>query len=314
MSDRAGRGGSQAAPPRRGLFPGMGVPPMDEMPRIRTAVAHGLVRTWSSPVIVGGILAWLLVEWLVVVALGYPGPIALLAHVPAPPPIGTITDYSLATGILGARGLAFIFLVAAVHALWQAVLTGLAVEAIESGGPSRWGAIRGLRAFPVAFAVRVIGLMALIAAQLLLAFGGSSGIGLLAQIAVFVVVTWLLGFAPVIAVTEHRRLLDCLGRSVRAARMPGSGNLTFAALYVIPVFATFFALPVPGVMLDVNPPFTAWMFVVGMNLLHTALLAALAMRYLSIAAKVPEAPPRRAPAREARARPARGTGRGTSRR
>jgi hypothetical protein len=298
----SGRRDGQVPPPRRGLFPGMGVAPMDRMPRIRTAVARGLVATWSSPLIVGLILGWLLVEWLVVVALGYPGPIALLAHIPAPPPVGTITDYSLATGILGAQGLSLIFLVAAVHALLQAVLTGLAIEAIESGRPSRWGAIRGLRGFPVAFAVRVIGLMALIAAQLLLAFGGSSGLGLLGQIGVFVIVTWLLGFAPVIAVAEPRRLLDSLGRSIRAARMPGSGNLTFAALYVIPVFATFFALPVPGVVLDVNPPFTAWMFVVGLNLLHTAMLGALAMRYLSIASEVPDPPPRRTPAKEARTR------------
>jgi len=298
----SGRRGAQVAPPRRGLFSGMGVPPMDRMPRIRTAVARGVVGTWSSPLIVGLILGWLLVEWLVVVALGYPGPIALLAHIPAPPPVGTITDYSLATGILGAQGLSLIFLVAAVHALLQAVLTGLVIEAMESGRPSRWGAIRGLRGFPVAFAGRVIGLMALIAAQLLLAFGGSSGLGLLGQIGVFVVVTWLLGFAPVIAVAEPRRLLDCLGRSIRAARMPGSGNLTFAALYVIPVFATFFALPVPGVMLDVNPPFTAWMFVVGLNLLHTAMLGALAMRYLSIASEVPDPPPRRSPSKEVRGR------------
>jgi hypothetical protein len=273
---------------------------MESMPRIRTAFSRGLVATWSSPLIVGATLAWLLAEWLVVVAFGYPGPVALLAHIPAPPPIGTITDYSLATGILGARGLAVIFLVAGLHALWQAVLTGLAVEAIESGRASRWGAVRGLRAFPVAFAVRVIGLMALIAAQLVLAFGGSSGIGLLGQIAVFVVVTWLLGFAPVIAVTEPRRLVDCLGRSIRAARMPGSGNLTFAALYVIPIFATFFALPVPGIVLDVNPPVTAWIFVVGLNLLHTAVLGALSMRYLAIASELPQAPPRRTPARDAR--------------
>jgi hypothetical protein len=278
----------------------MAVPPMDSMPRIRTAVTRGLVATWSSPAIVGSILLWLLIEWLVVVGLGYPGPIALLAHIPAPPPIGTITDYSLATGILGARGLSLIFLVAAIHALWQAVLTGLVIDAIESGVASRWGAVRGLRAFPVTFAARVIGLMALIAAQLFLALGGSTGIGLFGQIAVFVVVTWLLAFAPVIAVAEPRRLLDCLGRSIRAARMPGSGNLTFAALYVIPVFATFFALPVPGVLLDVNPPFTAWIFVVGLNLLHAAMLGALAIRYLSIASEVPEAPPRRTATKTAR--------------
>jgi hypothetical protein len=287
----------------------MAVAPMASMPRISTAIGRGLVATWSSPMIVGGALAWLLVEWLLVVALGYPGPIALLAHIPAPPPIGTITDYSLATGILGARGLSAIFLVAAIHAVWQAALTGLAIEAVESGRATRWGAISGLRAFGVAFAGRVIGLMALILAQLVLAFGGSSGFGLFGQIAVFVLVTWLLAYAPVIAVTERRRLVDSLSRSVRAARLPGSGGLRFAALYVIPVFLTFFALPVPGVLLDVNPPFTAWIFVVGMNLFHIAMLGAISIRYLSVAGEVPEPPPR--PARGAASRGAATRGRST---
>ena len=302
MSDRG-------TSPARGLFSSMAVPPMASMPRIWTAIGRGLVATWSSPVIVGGTVLWLLVEWLLVVALGYPGPIALLAHIPAPPPVGTITDYSLATGILGARGLSAIFVVAAVHAVWQSALTGLAIEAVESGRASRWGAIRGLRAFGVAFAGRVLGLMALIAAQLVLAFGGASGIGLFGQIAVFVLVTWLLAYAPVIAVSERRRLVDSLTRSVRAARMPGSGGLRFAALYVLPVFLTFFALPVPGVVLDVSPPPSAWIFVVVLNLLHVAMLGAFAIRYLSIAGEVPEPAPR--PARGA---PVRGRSKGSNRR
>ena len=58
---------------------------------------------------------------------------------------------------------------------------------------------------------------------------------------------WAFAYAPIIAVAEHRRFTDCLGRSVRAARMPGSGNLTFAAIYTVPVFATFLAPGVPGI-------------------------------------------------------------------
>ena len=310
MSDRRG---AQIAPPRRGLFSGMGVPPMDSMPRVRTAVARGIVATWSSPLIVGLILGWLLVEWLVVVALGYPGPIALLAYVLAPAPVSTLPDSALAIGIFGLRGQPFIFLVASVHAMLQALMTGLAIEAMESGSASRWGAVRGLRAFPVAMAVRVIGLMALFASELVSAFGGSTGLGLLGRIGVFVVVGWLFAFAPVIAVSERRGILDCLGRSIRAARMPGSGNLTFAALYMIPLFATL--LTSPTVALDVNPPFTAWMFVVGLNLLHIGMLGALVMRYLSIAPEVPDPPPRRSPSKEARGRSsARTSGRRPTRR
>ena len=270
----------------------MAVPPMEAMPRIRIAFGRGLLATGSSPVIVGLTLGWLLVEWLVLVAVGYPGPIAFLAHISAVPPLSTNTDLSVTIGIFGIRGLPLVFGVGGVHATWLAVVSGLAVDAIETGTPTRWGAVRGLRAFPVAFSLHVIGIGVLFASQFLLSLGGGS-LGLLLLVAALVVAVWAFAFAPVIAITEHRRIIDCLGRALRAARMPGSGNLTFAALYVIPVFATLILIPVPGSLLDVSPSYTAWIFVVGMNLLHAAVLGALAMRYLSIADDVPEAPARR---------------------
>ena len=299
MSARSrGSGRGPAPPPRRGLLSGMSAPPMDSMPRIRTAFTRGLAATWSSPLVVGAVLAWLLAEWLVVVALGYPGPFALLAHVSAPIPLSTFTDLSLSTGILGVRqGLLFVFATGAVHALWFSVLVGLAVESIESGSATRWGAIRGLRAFPVVLALHVIGVAVVFAAQIVAALGGG-GLALIVQMAAIVGATWLFAFAPVIAVTERRRLLDCLGRSTRAARMPGSGNLTFAALYAVPVFATFLTPGLPGVLLDVNPPFSAWIYVVLMNLLHAAILGAFALRYLAVAGEVPDAPVRSAAPRD----------------
>ena len=116
--------------------------------------------------------------------------------------------------------------------------------------------------------------------------------------AALVVATWVFAFAPVIAVTEGRRLMDCLGRSVRAARLPGSGNLTFASIYAVPIFATFLTPGLPGVLLDVNPPYAAWTYVVLMNLLHAAILGAFALRYLAIAEEVPDAPIRATPSRE----------------
>jgi len=287
-----------APPPRRGLLSGMSAPPMDSMPRMRTAFTRGLAGAWSSPLIVGSLLAWLLVEWFVVVALGYPGPFALLAHVSAPTPLSTFTDLSLSTGVLGVRrGLLFVFGTAAVHALWFSLLVGLVIETLESGRATRWGAVRGLRAFPVVFALHVIGVAVVFAAQIVAAIGGT-GLALLIQMAALVVATWVFAFAPVIAVTEHRRLMDCLGRSVRAARMPGSGNLTFSAIYVVPIFATFLSPGLPGVLLDVNPPYTAWIYVVLMNLLHIAIVGAFALRYLAVADEVPDAPVRAAPSRE----------------
>ena len=304
MSERGrGRARASAPPPRRGLLSGMSAPTMDSMPRIRTAFTRGLAGTWSSPLIVGGVLVWLLAEWLVVVALGYPGPFALLAHVSAPVPLSTFTDLSLSTGILGVRqGLLFVFAAGAVHALWFSVLVGLAIETIESGGAAtRWGAVRGLRAFPVVLALHVIGVAVVFAAQIVAALGGG-GLALLVQLAALVGATWVFAFAPVIAVTERRRLLDCLGRSMRAARMPGSGNLTFAGLYAVPIFATFLTPGLPGVLLDVNPPISAWVYVVLMNLLHAAILGAFALRYLAVASEVPDAPVRSASRERAGAR------------
>ena len=73
----------------------MSATPMDSMPRIRTAFTRGLAGTWSSPLVVGSLLAWLLAEWLVVVALGYPGPFALLAHVSAPDAVLATLAYRL---------------------------------------------------------------------------------------------------------------------------------------------------------------------------------------------------------------------------
>jgi hypothetical protein len=273
----------------------MSAPPMEGMPRVRTAFSRGLAGTWASPVVVGGTVGWLVVEWAILVALGYPGPFALLAHVSAPPPLSTTADLSISVGVFGiSRGLPFVFAVAAVHALWFSLLTGLAIDAVETGAPSRWGAVRGLRAFPIAFALHLIGVPVLFASQMISGLGGG-GLSFVIQLGILVLAVWAFAFAPVIAVAERRRMLDTLGRSIRAARMPGSGNLSFAALYVLPVFATFVAMgagSVPGSDLDVNPPFTAWVFVTFVNLLHAAMLAAFAMRYLAIAGQVPDAPAR----------------------
>jgi hypothetical protein len=294
MSAR-GRTSRQGPPRRGGLFSSMGAPPMESMPPMRTAFARGLVATWSSAVIVGFTVAWVAVEWLVLLALGFPGPFALLAYGPATPPLSTTTDLSVAIGTLGVGlGLPLVLIVAAVHALWQSLLVGLAIEAVESGGASRWGAVRGLRGYPIALAIHVMGVAVLFASQIVSGLGGGS-LSLVLEVAIFVLAVWAFSFAPVIAIADGRRFIDSLGRGFRAARLPGSGNLTFATIYVVPVFATIIATvagATPGSTLDVNPPYTAWIYVVLMNLLHAAIAGAVAMRYLAIADEVPDAPSR----------------------
>jgi hypothetical protein len=296
---------TSSPPARRGLLAGMGAPRPEAMPTIPRAFSRGLAAAWSSPVVVGGLLTWLLIEWLLIVALGYPGPAALLAYVSAPAPLSTTTDISFSTGILGVqRGLPLAFAAGAVHALWSSILVGLTMETVESGRATRWGAIRGLRAFPVSFALHVIGVGVLFASEIVAGLGGG-GLAFFLRVAVLVVAVWAFAFAPVIAIAERRRLMDCLGRSIRAARLPGSGNLSFAAIYAVPVFATLlgtFLGSVPGSLLGVAPPPLAWVFIVVMNLLHAAVLGALAMRYLAVAGEVPDAPARAASARSERDR------------
>jgi hypothetical protein len=296
---------TSSPPARRGLLSGMGAPRLESMPTIPRAFARGLAAAWSSPVVVAALLTWLLLEWLLIVALGYPGPAALLAYVSAPPPLSTTTDISFSTGILGVqRGLPFAFAAGAVHALWSSILVGLTMETVESGRATRWGAVRGLRAFPVSFALHVIGVGVLFASEIIAGLGGG-GLAFILRVAVLVVAVWAFAFAPVIAIAEQRRLMDCLGRSIRAARLQGSGNLSFAAIYAVPVFATLLATflgSVPGSLLGVAPPAAAWIFIVVMNLLHAAVLGAVAMRYLAVAGEVPDATARGATARSGRAR------------
>ncbi len=101
LASRGTRGAVGSGSAEAACLSRMSAPPMDSMPRIRTAFARGLAATWSSPLVVGATVAWLLIEWLVVVALGYPGPFALLAHIVAPAPLSTTTDLSVSIGILG---------------------------------------------------------------------------------------------------------------------------------------------------------------------------------------------------------------------
>jgi hypothetical protein len=177
----------------------------------------------------------------------------------------------------------------------------MVVDVLQTGSATRWSVVRSLRIVPVTLAVNVACLGLLMASSFLGPLLGQ-GFQLLILLASLVAGVYLLGFAPVIAATERRGLADTLGRSVRAGRLPGAGNLMFAALYVITFVAVLLLPGKPGSLVGVNPSIAAWAIGILVGLAHVVVLATLAFRYLSIAEVVPEGPPKRQPAPRGRRR------------
>ena len=290
--------------PRRGLldgiFGGSRAAPMASMPRVRTAVSRGVVTVLSTPVLVVGVPALLWLMWLSVVLGGYQGPFAIFVNAFALPPVGTSFDASLATGIFGLQGgLIGIVVFVVMRAIIMTFLAAWIVDVLERGHVTSGAAIRALRAFPTSLAVNMASIALLTLASLIGPMLGAS-FAILIQVASLVAGVYLFAAAPVIAVTERRRMPDAMSRSIRAARMPGTGSLVFATLYVIPALALVVAPGKPGSLIGVNPSVGAWALAIVASLLHVAMLAAFAFRYLSIADEVPDAPPPRARTRAAR--------------
>jgi hypothetical protein len=181
-----------------------------------------------------------------------------------------------------------------VRAVVQAVFVAAIVEVLGSSSLGRWTLLRALRTVPATLAVGMAAVGILTIAGQIGALIGT--LGLFLNLGALVVGVYLLAFAPVIAASETRRLAETLGRSIRGARMPGSGNFTLAAIYVFLSFVVLAVIPWPGSQLGVNPPVAAWVVVLVANLLHMVMQAAVAFRYLSVAQEVSEAAAKRRPA------------------
>ncbi len=228
------------APARRGFLDSILAPRTagsSSMPRIRTSVARGITVVAGTPALAVGAAVIVIVEWLGALALGYEGPFALFVTALALPPVGTSFDATLSTSLFGLQGGFF------------AILGFVALASRDPSGARRdrrrGAAIHAARtvdldprpAHPsLALAVGMAGVGLLTLASLLGPVLGPA-FGLLIQLAALVGGIYLLSFAPVIAADEGRSLADSMGRSVRAARMPGAGNLTLAAIYVFLSFA-----------------------------------------------------------------------------
>jgi hypothetical protein len=275
------------------------------MPRIRTSFARGLTVIAATPLLVVAVPVIVLVEWIVLVALGFQGPFALLGSTFAVPPISTFLDISLASVVfsqVGRSGIAAAFspfiaiaVFLAISAALHAIVTTAAVERLRTGTVTSWAARRALRVLPITIGVGVANLGVFIAAQ----FGQlllGAGIGWLIAVGILMAGVYLLAFAPAIAADEDLPFSVTMLKAVRAARMPGSNNLLLAALYVVPSIAFFSATglgALPGSTIDVNPSVGAWITAILINLLHMAVVATFAFRYLAVAGVVPDAAPAR---------------------
>jgi hypothetical protein len=269
------------------------------MPRVRTSFARGVAVVLATPVLVVGVPVVVLAAWVALIALGFQGPFALLASTFAVPPIATEMDISLASSVftqagrtgLGAALTPFLgiagFIV--VSAALQAIVTTVAVERLRTGGVTSWSARRAIHVLPVTIGVGIANLGVLIAAQFGQLLG--AGIGLLVAVGFLMAGVYLFAFAPAIAADEDHPFPFTMAKSVRAARMPGSNNLLLAALVVVPSLALISATgfgALPGSTIDVNPSVGAWVTVILLNVVHMAVVAMLAFRYLAVAHAVPE--------------------------
>ena len=261
---------------------------------MRSSFVRGLVTMLATPGVVIAIPSVLAVVWLAAVAVGYQGPFVVLAHAFALPPVGTATDVSVAARAFPGAAIAAVGVTIVFRTLVIAAFTGVAVQALRSGRADRWAWVPAFRSLPAAFAVSLASVSVLFVAQLIGALlGGAGGLGFFLQIGAFVVGVNAFAYAPAIAATEDRRLIESLSRSWRAARVPGTGGLSLATLYVLPSLALLLAAPaLPGGAVGVNPSTGAWVLVIAVNVLHVSVSAMYAYRYLSIADRVPEPVPR----------------------
>jgi hypothetical protein len=279
-------------PARKNFFEGLLTPRYVDstMPKKSTSLGRGAITAAASPVIVGSTIVVVLAAWLVFVALGFQGPFALMTSFLALPPLGTVFDSGLVGRLTRLPPTVSIFGLIALRSLLLAVFTAFVLDAMTGVRQDRWSIVRGLRILPLALAVNILALGLTIATRILGSLLGP-GPGFLAVVATLVGGVYLFAFAPVIALSEGRGMPESLSKSVRAARMPGTTNLAFAALYGLAMLAVLFGSG--GGKLGVNPSPQGWAVVLFLNFLQVAMMGAFAFRYLSVAGEVPEAQTRK---------------------
>lgn len=257
-------------------------------PPLFVSLARGMTLVGSSPALLAACFLGVAAVWgayATYPAVLPPGTNALVLLVALPPLHNLLDVQFLAAGrdvapaLAVASGAGLLLLRAVVLAVWG----GLIVEGLgpERDRPSaRAALIRALRSFPTVLAVEAGFLVLALAGGVLL--GGFLGaLGQLLMIAVLVGGVFLLGFAPVVAVSDGPSLRRVLGLALRAARQPGPRHLVLSLLYTS--VAILLSLAAPGARASsATPSVAVWAHVLAVSFLHLSVLAALAYRWLVV--------------------------------
>jgi hypothetical protein len=286
------RGSAPAA--RTGVLASLLSPrPRDSrMPKKSTSFGRGVITAAYSPVIVGATMAAVIGGWLIFVALGFQGPFSIMSSFLSIPPIGVAFDTSLAARVPGISLALLLLGLLVLGGILLAIMSSLVYDAITGVPADRWTFVRAARIIPVTLAMNMFSLAIAYLSQFFGILG--SGIGSLAGISALIAGVHFFAFAPVIALSEERGMAESITKSFRAARMQGSTNLTFAAVYGVGMVAILFGSSAGK--LGVNPTPQGWAAVLFVNFIQVGVMAAFAYRYLSVAEYVPE-PPTPAPRR-----------------
>ncbi len=287
--------GDGAPRERRGLLASLFRVPVgpSPMPGIATSLGRGFVTVAASPVLFGASVGLVLAMWLGLVALGLQGPPGRMVAFLAIPPVSTYFDSLNAVSLYGfPAGLPASIPFLVVRALVTALLTAAIVESLEGGGVGADALRRGIRALPAVLAAHALGFAAMFASSVVLPALGP-GFSFLGSILVLVAVLYFLAYVPVAAVREARGPTEALRRAVRAARIPGGGQLTLSMLYIFLSLPLMVALAPGGSRITVNPGLATWVYVLLANLSHVAFMAAFAYRWMAVEDEIPTTAGRR---------------------
>ncbi|MDP9343618.1 MAG: efflux RND transporter permease subunit, partial [Actinomycetota bacterium] len=259
-------------------------------PRLSATLGRGFVAVVGVPALVVVPMLLVMAMWLGLLAMG-------LDHVPqgmidllAIPPISSFFDLNIVVNIFGLTTGTILFTIglAVIRSVIWAVLVSLVIESLDTGGATRDGVRRGLRAAPTVLGILLTNVALIFLSQILRFILGAS-IGSLAFFGGLVGGLYFLAFAPVIAVREGVSARQAMGISARAARLPGPRHLGMVFLYFS---AAFFAFLPAGRAFSANPSLRLWLLVLAGTLAHMVFLAGFAHRYIVVEGEIPPPKPR----------------------
>jgi hypothetical protein len=281
---------------------------MPPHPPLLRSLARGLAVVGSSPVLLATTFLGVLAIWGVYSSAGLirvtsPG---VMAQLMAVPPVHAAFDanfFGVGTIVFSpATTLTLTTALLLLRSALVAFLVSLILEHLE-GGDLAPGALLGAalgrtrHSLRLVLPVEAVFLVVMLGLPIIL----GPFIGPLAIAITFVAPAFFLVFAPVIAVRESRGLRESLRLSVRAARLRGPQHVLLVFSYVMATLFLFISTQGTAAT-PVTPTVLVWAYVLFVNVLHVAVLAAVVYRWLAVREVILQMAAE-APARAQRTRP-----------